>query len=163
MHRSMIPAALLALVLSAASIAPVAGAQGHAAHEHAGHETSQLELNQGKRWPTDAPLRQGMERVRAAVDKARQARAQGRFEKAQAQALSRSVADSIAYMVQNCRLPPKADATLHVLLGRLSAAATAAETDPAAADGLPRLSETLELYPRYFEHPGWAAGAAHVH
>jgi len=36
------------------------------------------------------------------------------------------------------------DANLRLLLGRVL-----------AADGLPQLLDTLELYPRYFDDPGW--------
>ena len=39
----------------------------HAAHQHGGHQTADLQLNHGQRWQTDAPLREGMERIRAAV------------------------------------------------------------------------------------------------
>ena len=32
----------------------------HAAHQHGGHQTADLQLNHGQRWQTDAPLREGM-------------------------------------------------------------------------------------------------------
>ncbi len=126
-------------------------------HGHAEHGDMQLELDHGRRWATDAPLREGMERIRAAVEMARQAGAQGGLNATQAQALAAATEDGIAFMVQHCRLEPKADVNLHILLGRLSAAATAVKANPMAADGLPQMLEVLDIYPRYFTHPGWQA------
>lgn len=147
-------------LILAACFVSLAPAQAQQSHDH-GHGM-QLELDHGRRWATDAPLREGMERVRAAVATARQADAQGRLNARQAQALAAAVADSIAFMVQHCRLEPKADANLHILLGRLSAAATAVKANPKAPDGLPQMFEALDLYSRYFAHPGWKA-IAHGH
>lgn len=126
-------------------------------HGHAEHETMQLELDHGQLWSTDAPLREGMERIRVAVVIAQQADTQDQLDATQAQALVTAVEDSTAFMVQNCRLQPKADANLHILLGRLSAAATAVKDNPKAANGLPQMLEVLDIYPRYFTHSGWQA------
>lgn len=135
-------------------------AQAQQSHDH-GHGM-QIELDHGRRWATDAPLREGMERVRAAVATARQADAQGRLSTRQAQALAVAVEDSIAFMIQHCRLEPKADSNLHILLGRFSAAVTAVKANPKAPDGLPQMLEALDLYSHYFAHPGWKA-IAHGH
>jgi len=126
-------------------------------HGHAEHGDMQIELDHGRRWATDAPLREGMERIRAAVDVARQAGARGGLNTTQAQALAAATEDGIAFMIQHCRLEPKADANLHILLGRLSAAATVVKVNPMAADGLPQILEVLDIYPRHFAHPGWQA------
>lgn len=142
-----------------AGIAPVQAQPSHP-HEHAQHGAMALALDHGRPWATDAPLREGMERIRAAVAKALRADAQGGMTRAQAQALAASVDEGIAFMVRHCHLAPKADANLHILLGRLSGAAAAVKADPGAADGLPRLREALDLYPRYFAHPGWPADGA---
>ncbi len=37
------------------------------AHEHDAHGTAALKLNNGQKWKTDAPLRQGMASIKAAV------------------------------------------------------------------------------------------------
>jgi hypothetical protein len=149
-------------LVAAACLAGLAPAQAQPSHphEHAQHGTMALELDHGRRWATDAPLREGMERIRAAVAKASRADAPGGLTPAQAQALAASVDEGIAFMVQHCHLEPKADASLHILLGRLSGAAAAVKANPGAADGLPRLREALAMYPRYFAHPGWPADGA---
>lgn len=157
----------LASVLAlAACLVRFASAQAQAqpphdptAHTHgrAGRGAMQLELDHGRPWGTDAPLREGMERIRAAVAQARQADAEGRLNTAQAKTLAGAVQDGIAFMIEHCRLEPKADANLHILLRRLSAAAAAVRADPGAPDGLPQMLEVLDIYPRYFTHPGWQA------
>lgn len=45
-------------------------AQDTLQHKHEGHAASELSLNQGKKWQTDAPLRQGMQSINLAVQKA---------------------------------------------------------------------------------------------
>lgn len=152
-------AGCMVLAACLASLVPAQARQSHGHdHGHAEHAVKEIELDHGRRWATDAPLRAGMERIRAAVETAT---AQD-LDQAKAQALSASVEDGIAFMVRNCRLQPEADANLHVLLGRLAAAATAVKANPRAPDGLPRMLEAIEAYPRYFDHPGWqASGHAH--
>ncbi|MDE2248362.1 MAG: hypothetical protein KGJ96_07295 [Xanthomonadaceae bacterium] len=123
-------------------------AQAHSSSEHHAHQqlaTQQLELDHGRLWRTDASLREGMERVRAAAaDSARQAGSGEQMTARQSRALAASIQDSVAFMVTHCHLQPEADANLHILLGRLL-----------AADGLPQVLDVLDLYPRYFAHPGW--------
>lgn len=151
------------LILTACLVifAPAQAQQSHD-HGHAEHGMVQLELDHGRLWATDAPLREGMERIRAAVAKARQAGAQRGLNAAQAKTLANAIEDGIAFMVQHCRLEPKADANLHILLERLSAAATVVKANPKAANGLTQMLEVLDAYPRYFNHPGWKA-ITHVH
>lgn len=130
-------------------------------HEHAGHGEMQLTLDHGQRWETDAPLREGMERIRVAVNKAQQADGK-KLNSARAKILATATEEGIAFMFENCNLEPAPDANLHILLARLSAAATAVKADPIAADGLPQMLEVLDLYPQYFNHPKWQA-AEHKH
>ncbi|HEY1042857.1 MAG TPA: hypothetical protein VGE60_03255 [Telluria sp.] len=149
-------AGCMVLAACLASLVPSQARQSH--DHHAEHAVKEIELDHGRRWATDAPLRAGMERIRAAVATAT---AQG-LDDAKAQALVAAVEDGIAFMVRNCRLKPEADANLHVLLGRLAAAATAVKANPRAPDGLPSMREAIGAYPRYFDHPGWQAiGHAH--
>ena len=111
-----------------------------------------LRLDQGQPWATDAPLVQGMERIRDAVN---EAAALPALDADSAAALARSVRGQVDFLIANCRLEPDADATLHVFIAQLLGAAAALEKDPASAEGLPQLKETLREYPHYFAHPGW--------
>ena len=150
--RKMSFAALIACLANM----PQAQAQksDHAAtgHPHTEQGTMQPELDHGQRWGTDAPLREGMARIRAAVAIAEDENA---LDSMQAQTLADAVDDSIAFMIRQCRLEPKVDANLHILLARLTLAAAATRTDPNSPDGLPQMLEVLELYPRFFKHPNW--------
>lgn len=149
----------------AAASPPAASAQP-AADEHAGHAPAQpaehvhpvhpkLELDpQGNRWATDEPLRTGMTRIREAVAPYTGAAAQ-LLSAAQAQTLATTVRDQVQYLIENCKLDPKADATLHAVIGDLLAGAKGLEADPAAMDGLPLIVEALNQYPKYFDHPDW--------
>ena len=59
-QRCLIVAATFAL-----SIGPALAADH--AHEHEGHGAATPVLNHGQKWPTDAPLRQGMASIRSAL------------------------------------------------------------------------------------------------
>ncbi|WP_447736166.1 cytochrome c [Rhodanobacter soli] len=104
----------------------------------------QLQLDHGRPWRTDASLREGMERIRAVVAWMQQAQASGPLSARQSRAATGSLEDSVVMIVSQSRHEPGADANLHLLLGRLL-----------DADGLPQMLDVLELYPRYFDHPGW--------
>lgn len=125
---------------------------------HARHaDADLLQLDDGRPWAVDAALVEGMQRIRDAVAAAQ---AVAPLDAAAAAALAQSVEDQVAFLIAHCRLEPAADATLHVLIARLLGAAHALRTDPATPDGLPVMLDTLDLYPRYFAHPGWMAPAA---
>lgn len=150
-----------------AAAAPTTAAVQPAADEHARHTPAQsasehvhpvhpkLELDpQGKRWATDEPLRTGMGRIRDAVAPHVGPGVQP-MSAAQAQALASTVRDQVQYLIENCKLDPQADATLHAVIGDLLSGAKGLEADPAAMDGLPLIVEALNQYPKYFEHPAW--------
>ena len=136
---------------------PVPEAHGHD-DAHARHaDADLLQLDDGRPWAVDAALVEGMQRIRDAVAAAQ---AVAPLDAAAADALAQSVEDQVAFLIAHCRLEPAADATLHVLIARLLGAAHALRTDPATPDGLPVMLDTLDLYPRYFAHPGWMAPVA---
>jgi hypothetical protein len=138
-----------AIILGAAAAfaAPGLAADKPLWHQHAAPE-ARLTLNQGRKWPTDVPLRQGMENIRAALA--------GSTDDA---ALARDVRAEVADMVQNCRLEPAADAQLHVVLVQFMAGAEAMEgavEDETPQAGRRRISNALNVYGRHFDHPGWS-------
>jgi len=158
MHRSL-SSVLAAAFAVAAALAPAttrALGEHHAGHGgHAGHAGADatLQLDDGKRWSTDAPLRASMERIRAALHARR---APG----GSSDALAREIDEAIAHMVRNCKLPPRADATLHALIARLAAASGALREKPGSKPALDEIAAVLDLYPKYFEHPAWASANA---
>jgi len=132
-----------------AAMALCLAAVGTAAHDHDhSHDSAapaQLTLNHGKKWPSDAALRQGMERIRAAYG-AQLASVQ----------LAARIDEQIAYLVSNCKLDRETDAMLHLVLADLIAGADTLRERPAAREeGMARISKALQDYAGHFEHPGW--------
>ena len=125
-------------------------------HGHDAHAAAALSLDQGKKWQTDAPLRRGMQSINAAVKNAIPAFHHGELGRADAERLAQHVNDQVSYLVANCKLEPKADVVLHVLIGEMLGAADKLSKDPLSDQGLPGLVNALQQYPVYFEHQGWS-------
>jgi hypothetical protein len=153
---------LLASVVSVAAAcaitSPALAATGAAqpSHDHGTAATSQLNLNQGRKWATDEPLRAGMGRIRALVDAQLPKAHQGQLTPAQYQALAEQVETEVGGIVANCKLEPKADATLHVMIGEIGAgtdamAGKAAKVPP--QQGLLQVASAVNNYGRYFDDP----------
>lgn len=136
----------------AVSTACVAAEHAHGQDDHA------LELNAGKKWATDDPLRQGMTKIRDAVDAKLPAVHGGKMSAAQYDALGSRIDTQIAYIVQNCKLDPKADAALHVILAGLGEGNEILQGKQAKhkrSEGVVKVVHALEQYGSYFDHPGW--------
>lgn len=146
-----------ALVLALAGVGAIAllHLHGPAEHGQGQHGMSELVLDDGKRWATDAPLRQGLERIRDAVAPIVAATAARPLTKDEATALSGAIKDQVQFLVENCKLEPKADAALHVLLNDFLQSADALAADPASKPALEGIVKGLDLYPQYFDHQGW--------
>jgi hypothetical protein len=136
---------------------PVAGADSHD-HQHEVAPTK-LELNQGKKWETDAPLRHAMATMRADFAGKLHAihmRSLGREDYA---ALGKSIESQVGIIVSQCKLEPRADAMLHVSIAELMAAADVLQDKVAgqSAGAAHRAVVALNNYGKYFAHPGWRA------
>lgn len=134
-------------VLVFASALPVLAGESNAAR------APQAMLQQGGKWSTDAPLREGMEGIRTGVA---ELRAKDRFSIADYRRLGDTVDARVAAIVRDCKLAPEADASLHAVIAELSAAAGEMRAPwPQPARGLNRAKEALDNYQRNFEHPGF--------
>lgn len=153
-------ALILSLLLAGATagISPaLAGPPAHA-HEEAG-ASPQLRLDHGRKWASDAPLREGMTRMRALVAPKLAAAHAGTLAAQEYAALAGKLDVEVAAIVANCKLPPQADAVLHVVLSDLMAGSSAmAGRSPGAdrAHGLVQVATAVNTYGRYFEHKGFA-------
>lgn len=148
---------LSALVLALGLAAAPALAAGPAAHDH-GAAPAALSLNAGKKWPTDAPLRKAMGGIRTAMDTSLQPIHEGKFSAAKYSALAKKIDGEIGYMVSNCKLEPKADAQLHLIVAQLSEGAEVMAGKAKGAkpiDGAVKVLGALENYGNYFDHPSW--------
>jgi hypothetical protein len=143
----------LMLTLAAGNLA----AADSSSHPH-GASSSTLQLDNGKKWATDAPLRQGMESIRAAMVEALPAIHANKLGKAKYKALAQQVNKSVGSMVANCKLGPQADAQLHLIIADLLSGAEAMQakaTQTQRRTGAIMVLDALEKYDAYFDHPGW--------
>lgn len=144
---------LLCLMVWGAMLTPATAAE----HHHHGGEAG-LHLNQGQKWATDGPLRQGMANIRAAMaDKLPTIHAK-RLNQAEYGKLAQVLEQEVGAIVATCKLPEEADAVLHPILAELGAGidAMAGRTKRALPrQGALKVLGALEKYDRYFDHPGW--------
>jgi hypothetical protein len=156
--RRLLAAGVLAVAAGFAVSVQAAEAHGH---DH-GEATPVLKLDAGRKWETDAPLREGMTSIRSAVETALPAVHAGTFPDAAYARLGETVAGQIGYIVRNCKLDPEADAVLHAVIAELSVGADIVAGKAAAAsrsEGVTHLLKGLDSYGSYFSHPGWKAVA----
>lgn len=130
----------------------VANAQGHTHHEHGGAQVSQRPES-GDLWQTDAALRQGMHRIRAAVLVAHSLVKEERFGSGESSHLATEVSGAMTSMFENCRLSTEADTSLHSLLERLIHAVEVIKTEPLSPSGVPAMISVLQDYPQQFNDP----------
>lgn len=147
-------------------VAAVAVAQVHDAHSqgdaHAGHEghtasDAQLSLNDGQKWKTDAPLRAGMEALRDDVAAAVKPIHAKTYTPAQYTALAGKIEKQLVSIMAQCKLPPDADAQLHVLLVEFFGGVETMKKDGDRMQGVVRIIKALGAYEQYFDHAGWKA------
>lgn len=154
----LLVAAFLAVVL--VTLGYAVWIRFHQSHDHAhgpdDHGVSMLSLNGGKLWATDEPLRIGMQRIRDAVAPALVSYDQGNLHPEQAKALAEAVQGNVTYLIQNCKLAPKADAVLHIFITELMEGVALLSASPSPNGGVAKLAEALREYPKYFDHPGWS-------
>lgn len=150
----------LTATLSAAALLCL-GAQPALAHDHEhSHEAAgpaRLTLDNGHKWATDDSLRQGMTRIRDALNAELPAIHAGKATAEQYRALAQKTDGQIAFLFQNCKLKPEADAMLHVVLADIIAGANAmmGQDGGKAREGAEKIAHALDNYGSYFEHPGW--------
>lgn len=153
--KSLAIALALAATLAIASL-PARAADPH--HHGPDASAASLKLNNGKKWGTDEPLRRGMSSIREAVHGAPAPLHKGTAKpEAYAEVAGRIEAD-VGRIVKECKLPPDADAQLHIVVAEVIAGADAmkaARDGKAGRAGLVKVDGALKSYGKYFDHPGW--------
>ncbi len=156
--RYHVLATAAALVAACAMTTAPAAFAKEAAHDHGAAIPNRLALDQGRKWTTDTSLRSGMERIRTLVVARLPAAHQGKLDAAGYAALAGQIESEVGNIVANCKLEPKADAMLHLVIGQIGAgtdamAGKAAKTKP--QHGLVQVAAAVNNYGKYFEHPGF--------
>lgn len=154
--QTRLSALLFSLFLAAALPVAAHAADAHH-HGHGSADTPKLQLDAGKKWGTDKTLRQTMAEINQAVGEALPLIHQDKFDDRQYGALAATVNRKVAYAVENCKLDPKADAMLHLVIADLLAGAEMMDGKAAGTrhDGAVKVLQALRAYGRHFQHPGW--------
>ena len=152
-----LPSATFAVAVLCLVVVSQANAQAHA-HPKAGYVPVSAPQAASRRHATDAPLREGMQGIRAAVD------ALGHYEHGhmgpeQAAILAGQVQGHVNAIIANCRLAPEADAALHAIIVPLTTHAAALKADPSKLDEIPPMRQALGDYAARFDDPGFARAA----
>lgn len=121
---------------------------------HTAHDTHVPHVLPAQRWATDAPLREGMGRVRMALSDLARGPA-GAMGDARVRQDAAAIKDAVAYMFANCQLPEEPDQALHSILVPLLEAAEKLESDPSDTGQIKAMRATVADYPRYFDDLGW--------
>jgi hypothetical protein len=145
-----------AVALIASSVGPILAQT--TAHSHDAATPHKLTLNQGRKWATDEPLRVGMGRIRGLVEPQLGAAHAGKLTPGQYREVATQVETEVGGIVANCRLEPKADAMLHLVIadigtGTDTMAGKDAKTRPAL--GLVKVAQAVNQYGSHFDHPGF--------
>lgn len=144
-------------VLSLTATGPALAANN--AHDHGsahGEAPATLQLNAGKKWGTDAALRQAIGGIRQSLAKNLNAIHNNRFPASAYGGLAHQVEGAVNDIVANCKLEPQADAQLHIIVADLLAGAEqmagkAKQAKP--RDGAIKVLGALDKYGRYFDDP----------
>jgi hypothetical protein len=152
-RRPFATAALVAALILAP--APFAFAQTHA-HGHADGQPA-LMLDHGRQWPTDAPLRQHMNDIRATMAANLDRIEAGTLAKNDFAKLGATVEQKVGSIVNDCKLPPEADAQLHLIVADLIAGADVMQGKSAGepAAGAHKVVTAVNAYAQYFDHAGF--------
>jgi hypothetical protein len=150
-----------ALICGFATLA-IHAAPAHAHEDHAAHAATAPVAVPTKRWATDAPLREGMGRVRTALDELRHYE-RGHMPAGMALERVTSIEGATTYMFAHCKLAADADGALHGMLVPLLAAAQRLRKDPQDLSAVEAMRNAVADYPRYFDDPQWPVAAESAH
>lgn len=149
---------LTALTLACLTLAGPALA-ANTGHEH-GHGTAPLtlQLNAGQKWATDAPLRAGMGEIRQAMAASLPAIHANQMSARAYNRLAQKVHGAVQQIIAQCKLPPQADAQLHIVIADLLVGADqmAGKVKQARrVDGAVKVIGALRAYGEHFDDPGF--------
>lgn len=163
MKRNLLLPLAALLLVGTATLGQVAlAAEDHHQHGESSTVVHKLQLNAGKKWATDAALRQSMDGINQAMAKALPLIHRDRFGDSDYAALAATIIQQVGYAIEHCKLDAKADAMLHLVIAELAAAAESMEGKTAGTrhDGAVRVKRALESYGKYFQHPQWKVARA---
>jgi hypothetical protein len=105
-------------------------------------------------WETDAPLREGMRNIRAALHGLEAGGVDG-LTSSEVGDFSAGIDKQVAFMINNCKLQPQADAALHTIIADFVAAAASLKSNPTDTGPFASMHAALQRYARQFNDPEW--------
>lgn len=146
------PRAVALAVILASTLGHAGASLAATSHDHGHSEGAQaLQLDAGKRWATDAPLRQAMGAINDNMRQVLPAIHENRLPAAEYGELAEVVRGQVAYMVENCKLSAEADAQLHLIIAQMLASADAmSSAQGGQRDGAVGVVGALGDYATYF-------------
>ena len=126
------------------------------AEEHHHHDNQQtLQLNHGAKWQIDQSLHTGMASIQQQIVFNLDAIHFDKFSKPQFLALASGLDKQLNFIFENCQLAPKADAQLHVLLGKIMQGNDLMKYAQNKKSGAVMILQALQEYPKYFDDANW--------
>ncbi|HRP71259.1 MAG TPA: DnrO protein [Luteimonas sp.] len=132
-------------------------------HAHAATETLGVDFAipaNHVRWQPDAPLIEGMSRVRTAIAGLQHAGPAQHPDAATVTARTADVDAAIEYMFANCSLDTEPDIALHAILARLMAGTQALNGNPADTSPVADMAAAVDNYEQLFDDPDSSAAPA---
>lgn len=157
MKRNILTAlTLISLGAATPALAANNAAQDHS-HDHGGAPAT-LQLNAGKKWETDAPLRKAMGDIRQTIAASLDAIHNNKLPAKDYAAIAHKVETAVGDIVANCKLDKQADDQLHIIVADLLAGAEqmagkAKQAKP--RDGAVKVIVALDNYGKYFNDAGY--------
>jgi len=127
-------------------------------HEHPTGAIAGLELDEGRKWPTDESLRAGMASIRKVFETHHPRIHAGTESDEQYVTLAQETENEVNFIIQNCKLPPAADANLHLVIADLLTGIRVMRGEFAGRsrhDGAALVHGALDAYGDHFDDPAW--------
>ena len=126
-------------------------------HKH-GADAVKLTLDNGKKWATDEALRKGMGNIRTEMQASLQEIHEGKLTVARYNDLASKVSTEVGGIVAQCKLEPKADAQLHLVIADMLDGVETMQgkgKNVKRQTGAVKVLALLEKYGNYFDQPNW--------
>lgn len=145
------------ILLSAVAVATFPATASEHKHEHKDGKQHSMQLDDGKKWSIDASLHIGMNSIKTSMETNISPIHYKKFTSDQYISLAGEINIHLAYLFENCKLPTKADAQLHVLLFKIMQGNEEMQSTNNKRDGAIKIIKALGQYPQYFDDKNWQA------
>lgn len=154
--KSLITFSVACLLGVAATTCSVTASASSRTHQHAPAAAVPAPVHVGQRFATDAPLREGMGRIRQSVLALGRAE-HGGIGAEQVALRVDGIERDVKFLIANCKLEPAADAALHGIIARLLQGAAALKADAKDVAAISLMRAAVADYAITFDHPVPAA------